>query len=198
MDLSVFLTLANLFKKHGYRLYLTGGSARDYLLKKEFIDLDLTTDATPNEMKEFLLNYDYTYAKFGNVHDKHLDITTLRVEGDYKDYRHPSVVRFTTKLEEDYLRRDFTINALYLDSDLKVYDFCNGLNDLKNKVIRFIGDPNKRVKEDPLRILRAERFMKKLNFTIEPNSLKAMNENKSLLEKLNNNKIKEEIKKHIF
>ena len=198
MTLNKFLDLAKLFKAHGYSLYLTGGSARDYLLKREFIDLDLTTDATPSEMKEFLPNLDYTYAKFGNVHDKHLDITTLRVEGDYKDFRHPSVVRFTTKLEEDYLRRDFTINALYIDMNLKVYDFCNGLKDLKNKVIRFIGDPVKRVKEDPLRILRAERFAKKLGFKIEANSLKAMNDNKRLLEKLNTNKIKEEIKKRHF
>lgn len=198
MILNKFFELAELFKAHGYRLYLIGGSARDYLLKREFIDLDLTTDATPSEMKSFLPKMDYTYAKFGNVHDKHLDITTLRVEGDYKDYRHPSVVRFTKKLEEDYLRRDFTINALYIDRDLKVYDFCNGLEDLKNKIIHFIGDPNKRVEEDPLRILRAERFAKKLGFTIEPNSLKAMNNNKRLLEKLNSNKIKEEIKKHIF
>lgn len=198
MDLTRFINLANLFKKHGYKLYLTGGSARDYLLKREFIDFDLTTDATPNEMKEFLPDLDYTYAKFGNVHDKHLDITTLRVEGDYKDYRHPSVIKFTKKLEEDYLRRDFTINALYIDMNLKVYDFANGLSDLKNKIIRFIGDPNKRVIEDPLRILRAERFAKKLGFKIEPNSLKAMNDNKRLLEKLNSNKIKEEIKKHNF
>lgn len=198
MDLTRFITLANLFSKHGYSLYLTGGSARDYLLKREFIDLDLTTDATPSEMKEFLPDMDYTYAKFGNVHGKHLDITTLRVEGDYKDYRHPSVIRFTTKLEEDYLRRDFTINALYIDKNFKVYDYSNGLKDLKNKIIRFIGDPNKRVIEDPLRILRAERFAKKLGFKIEPNSLKAMVDNKRLLEKLNSNKIKEEIKKHNF
>ncbi len=195
MDLSIFISLADLFKKHGYCLYLTGGSARDYLLKRDFIDFDLTTDATPNEMKEFLPEMDYTYAKFGNVHSKHLDITTLRVEGDYKDYRHPSVVRFTAKLEEDYLRRDFTINALYIDSNLKVHDYCHGLDDLKNKIIRFIGDPNKRVQEDPLRILRAERFAKKLGFIIESNSLKAMSDNKRLLEKLNSNKIKEEIKK---
>ncbi|MCQ2795684.1 MAG: hypothetical protein MJ213_00010 [Bacilli bacterium] len=198
MDLSIFVSLADLFKKHGYCLYLTGGSARDYLLKRDFVDFDLTTDATPSEMKEFLPEMDYTYAKFGNVHSKHLDITTLRVEGDYKDYRHPSVVRFTTKLEEDYLRRDFTINALYIDSNLKVYDYCHGLDDLKNKIIRFIGDPNKRVQEDPLRILRAERFANKLGFIIESNSLKAMNSHKRLLEKLNSNKIKEEIKKHNF
>ena len=198
MDLSSFIALAELFKKNGYHLYLTGGSARDYLLKREFIDLDLTTDATPIDMRAFLPRMDYTYAKFGNVHDKHIDITTLRVEGDYKDYRHPSVVKFTTKLEEDYLRRDFTINALYIDDTLKVYDFCHGLDDLKNKIVRFIGDPNKRVIEDPLRILRAERFAKKLGFTIEPNSLKAMNDHKGLLEKLNTNKIKEEIKKQHF
>ncbi|MCQ2792206.1 MAG: hypothetical protein MJ208_01635 [Bacilli bacterium] len=198
MKINDFFDLAKLFKSYGYCLYLTGGSARDYLLKRDFVDFDLATDATPNEIKAFLPKLDYTYARFGNVHGKHLDITTLRIEGDYKDYRHPSVVKFTTKLEEDYLRRDFTINALYIDMNLKIYDFCHGLDDLKKKIIRFIGNPVKRVKEDPLRILRAERFSKKLGFVIEPNSLKAMNDNKRLLEKLNSNKIKEEIKKHNF
>lgn len=191
-----FLTLANLFKAHGYHLYLVGGSARDYLLKRSFTDLDLATDATPKEMKEFLKDADYTFARFGNVHMKNIDITTLRKEEDYSDYRHPRKVIFTTKIKEDYLRRDFTINALYIDIDLKVYDFCGGLIDLKNKVIRLIGDPETRIKEDPLRILRAERFMNTLGFKIEKNTYLAMKNNYKLIDKLNTNKIKQEKAKY--
>lgn len=195
MDISSFLDLAKVFNQNGYRLYLVGGSARDYLLKRPLRDLDLASNATPNEMKQFLKNANYHYARFGSVRLHNIDITTLRKEEDYHDYRHPRIIKFTQSIEEDYVRRDFTINALYIDEKLKVYDFANGLDDLHNKIIRFIGNPDKRVKEDPLRILRAERFARKLGFMIEPASLKAMNDNKCLLEKLNDNKIKEEIKK---
>ena len=195
MDLSIFLNLADVFSKHGFSLYLVGGSARDYLLHKDFTDFDLATDATPNDMRRFLKDADYTYDRFGNVHYKHIDITTLRVEDEYFDYRHPSKVKFTKDIKEDYKRRDFTINALYIDKNLKVYDFCNGSKDLKDKVIRFIGDPNKRVKEDPLRILRAIRFIKTLGFVIEPKSLEAIQQNKNLLCRLNSDKIKQELAK---
>jgi len=195
MDLSKFINLANLFKSNGYSLYLVGGSSRDYLLGKEFTDFDLATDATPDEMKSFLIDGDYTYAKFGNVHYKNMDITTLRIEEDYLDSRHPSKIKFVKDISLDYKRRDFTINAIYIDMNLKVFDFANGLDDLNNKVIRFIGDPYIRIKEDPLRILRALRFKKKLGFSIEPNSLKAINESINLLDKLNQDKVKMELKK---
>jgi len=190
-----FIELASLFKSHGYNLYLVGGSSRDYLLHREFNDLDLASDATPSEIKKILPTWDYTYEMFGNVHYKNIDITTFRKEENYADYRHPSKVVFTKDIKEDYKRRDFTINAIYIDKDLKVYDFSNGSIDLKNKIIRFIGDPVYRVKEDPLRILRAERFAKVLGFTIEPNSLKAINDNRDLLNKLNKDKISQELRK---
>lgn len=194
-NIQLFINLANLFKSNGYSLYLVGGSSRDYLLGKEFTDFDLATDATPNEMKSFLKDGDYTYAKFGNVHYKNMDITTLRIEEDYLDSRHPSKIKFVKDIALDYKRRDFTINAIYIDMNLKVFDFANGLDDLNNKVIRFIGDPYIRIKEDPLRILRALRFKKKLGFNIEPNSLKAINESINLLDKLNQDKVKMELKK---
>jgi len=198
MDISIFLNLADLFKSHGYNLYLVGGSSRDYLLKRPFKDFDLASDATPSEMKELLKDADYTYERFGNVHYKNLDITTLREEDEYLDYRHPNKIKFTKDIKLDYKRRDFTINAIYIDKNLKVYDFVNGLEDLKNKIIRFIGDPNKRVKEDPLRILRAERFSKSLGFKIEEKSLEAINNNRDLLNKLNKDKIRQEIEKEHF
>ena len=117
------------------------------------------------------------------------DITTLREEGEYLDGRHPSFIRFVTDLETDSKRRDFTVNALYIDPQGKVTDYHGGLEDLKMKVLRFIGDPVTRIQEDPLRILRAERFAKRLEFTLDENAKKAMEENRSLLSRLNPQKI---------
>ena len=195
MDLSKFIELADLFEKHGFKLYLVGGSSRDYLLNRDFTDLDLATDALPSEMKLFLKDADYHFERFGNVHMHHIDITTFRIEQDYHDFRHPFYIKFTRDIKEDYKRRDLTINALYIDKNLKVYDFVDGLFDLENKIIRFIGDPIKRVQEDPLRILRAERFAKQLNFKIEAKSYQAMVDNRKLIEKINTSKIKQELMK---
>ena len=151
------------------------------------------------DMKKFLPEANYHFEKYGSVRIKvdgvHVDITTLRMEEGYSDYRHPSKITYVKEIEKDYVRRDFTINAIYLDEKLNVIDPANGVVDLKNKVIRFIGDPEKRIKEDPLRILRAERFAKKLNFVIEPKSLEATKKYRDLLAKINPEKIKEEIRK---
>lgn len=199
MQKEIFINLAKLFNNNGFRLYMIGGTSRDYLLDIEFTDYDFCTDATPIEIKKFLPNATFTFEKYGSVQLKinglHIDITTLRVEDSYIDSRHPSKVTFTKNIEEDYKRRDFTINAIYIDEKFNTIDFCNGLSDLKNKIIRFIGDPVTRVKEDPLRILRAERFQKKLGFEIEKNSLLAMNNNRELINKLNPQKVKQELKK---
>ena len=196
MNLEVFKKLAKLFNDNNYRLFMIGGTSRDYLLNKEVYDYDFVSDATPDDMKEFLKDANYHFEKYGSVRVKvdnvHVDITTLREEDSYLDSRHPSKIRF---VKEDYVRRDFTINAIYMDENLKVIDPSNGLVDLKNKTIRFIGDPEIRIKEDPLRILRAERFSKKLNFVIEPKSLEAIQKYRYLLDKINPEKIKEELRK---
>jgi tRNA nucleotidyltransferase/poly(A) polymerase len=104
-------------------------------------------------------------------------------------------VIFVKTPEEDYVRRDFTINALYLTAENQVLDYCGGQEDLKNKVIRFVGDPEVRVQEDPLRILRAERFAASLSFTIEAKSQAAIDKYRYLIERLNPAKIKEEERK---
>ena len=159
----------------------------------------MSKDATPEEIKTFLPGADFTFAKFGSVRVKvdgvKVDVTTLRVEEDYEDFRHPGKIKFVKSVEEDYVRRDFTINAIYMDGDFKVIDPSNGLEDLNNKLIRFIGDPEKRIKEDPLRILRAKRFANKLGFKIEEDSQKAIEKLNYLLDKLNPEKIKEEERK---
>lgn len=199
MNKNVFDSVALIFNRHGYRLYMVGGATRDYLLDRPILDYDFVTDATPEEMKTFLPDADYTFSKFGTVRIKvnhvKVDITTLRIEDGYIDFRHPSKVVFTKDIKKDYVRRDFTINAIYMDEEYNIIDYCGGLNDLNNKLIRFIGDPDKRIKEDPLRIIRAERFEKKLGFKIEDETFKAIERNRHLIEELNPQKVQAELKK---
>ena len=146
--------------------------------------------------KKFLPNAKYDFAKFGSIKifedGVEVDITTLRKEEGYDDHRHPKKITFIKDLETDSQRRDFTINALYIDLGGNVYDYHGGLADLKKGIIRFIGDPKIRIEEDPLRIMRAERFAKKLGFEIEEESKKAIEEGRNLLSLLNPNKIKME------
>lgn len=197
--LSLFLELADLYKSHGYKLYLVGGSVRDYLLSIPLMDMDLVTDATPSEEKDFLENAYYTFERFGSIKLKYkdvkFDITTFRKEAGYVDLRHPNVVFFTKNIEEDFPRRDLTINALYLDSDLKVIDFVNGQEDLKNRIIKMVGDPLKRIQEDPLRIIRIYRFALDLDFKVDNKLEEIIYENKELLQRLRKEKISEELHK---
>ena len=199
MNLNIFKSLAKIFKENGFSLFMIGGTSRDYLLKLDVLDYDFVSDATPEDMKKFLPDANYHFEKYGSVRLKidgvHVDITTFRSEGEYLDFRHPNSVKYVKTIEEDFVRRDFTINAIYIDEDMKCIDPSGGLIDLKNRVIRFIGDPIKRIKEDPLRILRAERFKEKLNFEIEEKSLEAINKYRYLLDKLNPEKVKEELRK---
>ena len=197
--ISLFIELVDLFNEHGYQLFLVGGSTRDYLLNIPLTDMDLVTDATPNEVKPFLENADYTFERFGSVKFKYkdvkFDLTTFRKEAGYIDSRHPNVVFFTKDIKEDYPRRDITVNALYLDKDLNVIDYVNGQEDLKNRVIKMVGDPAIRIKEDPLRIVRIYRFKLDLEFTIDKHLEKVIVDNKDLLLQLRKEKILEEIHK---
>ena len=195
----MFKYLSKTFKENGFSIFAVGGTVRDELLGLEVFDFDFTTDATPEEMLKFLPNADSVFAKFGCIKYKgqgfKADITTFRIEENYKDFRHPADVKFVKTIEEDYKRRDFTINAIYKDYEGNIFDPSNGLEDLKNKVIRFIGNPETRIKEDPLRILRAKRFANNLGFDIEEKSAKAIAKLEYLLEKLNPEKVKAESKK---
>ena len=199
MRIEAFDFLKDVFSKNGFRLYVVGGTVRDFLLGKEITDLDFVTDATPEEEMKFIPEADFTFKKFGAVRypykGKHIDITTLRQEGEYNDSRHPSNVIFVKDPKLDYVRRDFTVNAMYLDEDYNVIDFSTGQEDLKKKLIRFIGDPYKRIEEDPLRIARAERFAKTLGFEIEEKTQQAIKDKRDLLGKLNPEKLKEEQRK---
>ena len=179
--LSIFQKFVELFDKNGYSFYLVGGTVRDYFLHKELTDMDAVTDATPEEMKKIIPDANFQFAKFGSVRykfeDVKFDITTLRKEESYLDSRHPTKITFVKDLNEDVKRRDFTINGMYLSHDLKVIDLVGGQDDLKQGIIRMIGNPDNRLKEDPLRIIRAIRFSLDFDFVIEDSLDKAIRNN---------------------
>src|SRR3989344_4964308 len=151
-------TIINKFLEAGYKIYIVGGAVRDLLMGKKISDWDFTTDAKPEEILKLFPNgfYDNKFGTVGiSVQNQIFEITTMRKEGDYRDHRHPSDVSWTNKIEEDLGRRDFTINAMALDSNLNIVDPFNGKLDLEKKIIKAVGDPNKRFKEDALRMIRA-------------------------------------------
>ena len=198
--LQEFKSLANLFKSHGYNLYLVGGTVRDYLLGIELTDMDAVTDATPIQVVQFLPNCDTTFAHLGSLKYKtpngvKFDITTLREESSYLDSRHPSQITFVKDPKLDYKRRDFTINAMYMDADLNVIDYCNGQEDLKRHLLRMVGDPDKRLKEDPLRILRAIRFHLVYKMILDEKLEEAMRDRFYLLNNITDAKIQSELDK---
>ena len=199
-NLELFLKLNKLFSERGYKLFLVGGTVRDYLLGLPLTDMDAVTDALPSEMKEFLPDANYTFERYGSVTIKldkkvKFDITTLRKETSYEDSRHPSKIEFVKDLSIDVKRRDFTLNALYLDSNLQVIDYFGGEKDLKNKVLRMIGDPDLRLKEDPLRIIRAIRFASDFDLSLDSELEMAIKNNVNELQKLNKDKINQDLKK---
>ena len=191
-----FEILKKIFNENGFRLFMVGSTSRDYLLNREIEDFDFVTNAKPEETIEFL-SCDTAFARFGvlraRINDNRVDIVTLREEKNYEDSRHPNKIHFVDDVNKDYPRRDLTINAIYIDENYNVMPISSlGVEDLKNGIIRFIGDPEKRILEDPLRILRAIRFAKQYNFIIDENTKKILRDNMSLVEKLNPAKAKEE------
>jgi len=199
--ISIYLKLFDIFSHNGYSLYLVGGTVRDFLLSLPIDDVDLATSATPEDMKGFLENYqvDYTFQKLGSVkltfEGYKFDITTLRTEKNYQDARHPKKIKFVKTPKEDYKRRDFTINAMYMDEHFRVIDFANGIDDINHHLIRVVGNPFRRIKEDPLRIIRAIRFSIDFDFDIEKRLKRAVKKYANLLAKINVDKIKQDIGK---
>ncbi len=183
-----FRTIVEKLTKKGFVCYAVGGCVRDVLLGKISNDVDLCTNAKPEEVKE-VFNADYRVIETGIKHGtvsvlvegKLYEITTFRTEVGYSDFRHPDKIEFVSELKEDLSRRDFTVNAMACDVNGNVIDYFNGKEDLKNKIIRCVGDPNVRFKEDALRILRALRFASVLGFSIEEETAKAIINNKNLL-----------------
>jgi poly(A) polymerase len=163
--------IAKKLKAKGYLVYFAGGSVRDHLMGKTPQDFDIATTAQPSEVEALFPKTIPVGKQFGVIlvveGEKPFEVATFRKEGGYYDGRHPSEVSFTVP-EEDARRRDFTVNGLFYDPFIeKVIDFVGGVEDIKKKVIRAIGDPNKRFEEDKLRLLRAVRFASTLGFEIE-------------------------------
>ena len=195
------LTAIGLLNNAGYEAFVVGGSVRNALLELPIYDYDMTTSATPEEMKEVFKNYKIieTGIKHGTltIHINHLalEITTYRIESDYADHRHPNSVSFSRNLKDDLERRDFTINALAYHPNHGVIDYFNGIEDLNNHIIRAINDPMKRFDEDALRIMRALRFSSTLNFAIDSQTAKAIHESKELLTMISKERIHDELLK---
>ncbi len=187
------------FNESGYEAYFVGGCVRDYLLNDEFSDIDITTNALPDEVKQIFRKSIDTGIQHGTVtilvNGDSFEVTTFRTEDDYIDHRTPEKVEFVGDLKEDLDRRDFTINAMALDSKGKLYDYHCGEIDLRNKVIKTVNNPNERFFEDALRMLRAFRFSSKLGFEIEENTLKAIKNNAELIKFVSIERIVNEFKK---
>jgi len=192
------------FQNRGFEIYWVGGAVRDLILKRPNFDLDLATSASPAEIKrvarELGLRSFEIGEKFGTVgillQGRRLELTSFRAEKGYVDSRHPSKVRFGVSAEFDAGRRDFTVNALFYDpvsGELK--DFHGGLQDLAKKQLRFVGNAAKRIKEDPLRCLRAVRFATTLKFKIAPADLRAIKKSAALVKKISGERIKQELDK---
>jgi len=187
--------------KTGYEAYVVGGCVRDILRGVKANDWDITTNAKPDEIKKIFTKSFYEN-KFGTVtvltgsKDKTLseiEITTYRIDGKYSDKRHPDKVRFAKTIKEDLARRDFTVNALALDEKNKIIDYFGGQQDLENKIIKTVGNPDDRFNEDALRMLRAVRFACTLNFSIESETFKLIIKNAKSIEEISNERIRDEL-----
>ncbi|MDP3726991.1 MAG: HD domain-containing protein [bacterium] len=207
------LYLAEIYKKlasAGHLLFLVGGSVRDILLYKEVKDWDFATDATPEEMLKLFPEafYDNKFGTVGiPVQDKKtqnapvVEITTFRSESEYEDRRRPKKVTWGKSIGEDLSRRDFTINAMALEftgvlpaiNQTTLIDLFDGQKDIKQKIIRAVGDPKKRFKEDALRLLRAIRLATELEFIIEENTWNELVKDASLIKEISGERIRTEL-----
>ena len=185
------------FYENNYEAFMVGGCIRDSLLSKEPKDYDITTSALPNITESLFEKTIPTGIKHGTITvllDKEpFEVTTYRVEGEYKDNRRPDEISFVTNIKDDLSRRDFTINAFAYNSKEGLKDYFNGLEDLENKIIRTIGDNDKRFNEDALRMMRAIRFASQLDFNIEKSTLDAIKQNKKLLQNISAERIRDEL-----
>lgn len=174
----------------GFESYLVGGCVRDMFLRQVPKDYDIATNALPNEIINVFLDKKqiHTGLKHGTVgivlENQLVEVTTYRIDGEYVDFRRPESVSFSKNIEDDLSRRDFTINSIAYNNKTGVLDFFSGVDDLKNGIIRCVGDPEKRFSEDALRILRGLRFAARLGFEIESRTSKLMLEKRLLLKNI--------------
>jgi tRNA nucleotidyltransferase/poly(A) polymerase len=185
-------------RESGHQAYFAGGSVRDTLLGLPPKDWDIATDAPPPRVRELFPDTQAVGAAFGVILVRHaksvVEVATFRSDGPYEDGRRPTSVRFSTA-EEDAQRRDFTINGLFFDPiEKKVIDFVGGQEDLKNRLLRAIGDPSKRFSEDHLRLLRAVRFAARFSLQIEPKTAAAIRDASPQLKGISPERIGDELR----
>ncbi len=186
-------------EKNGYEAYIVGGFSRDLYLNKKTTDIDITTNAKPSQIKKIFKNYMIKETNYGNItikiNNQEYEITTFRKEENYKNNRHPDKIKYIKNLYQDLQRRDFTINTLCIDSNKQYIDYLNSIEDIKKNIIKCVGNSDKKIKEDSLRILRAIRFATTLNFKLDENLIKAIMKYKKNLISLSQNRKKEELDK---
>lgn len=193
------LKTLKIIEDNGFKAYIVGGFARNTYINKTSIDVDICTSATPKELKKIFENLIMSSFNYGSckvvVDNITIDLTTMRIESDYLDNRRPNKIEYVTDLLVDLKRRDFIMNTLIIDSNNQFLDFLNAREDIDNKIISCVGDANKKIKEDSLRILRAIRFATQLDFNIDLELKKAIIKNKNSLKKLSYYRKKEELDK---
>jgi len=187
----------------GFEAYAVGGCIRDSLMDKEPKDWDVCTSAFPEQMMDVFKNERIveTGLKHGTItillNDSSYECTTYRVDGKYTDNRHPDKVKFVDVLKRDLARRDFTINAMAYNPKTGLVDYYTGQQDLENEIVKCVGNPNKRFKEDALRIMRALRLASEIGFSIDNDTAQAMVDNKGLLSNISVERIAAELNKFI-
>lgn len=193
----------NILKSCGHEAFVVGGCVRDAILGSVPSDWDITTSALPEEISCCFKNYRTinTGLKHGTVtviiNKMHFEVTTYRIDGKYSDNRRPDDVTFTDKVAMDLKRRDFTINSLAYNKE-GIVDLFGGIEDIKNKIVKCVGVPDERFKEDGLRILRAMRFASVLGFDVEEETRKSIHKNKNLLQNISYERINSEFRKTIM
>jgi putative nucleotidyltransferase with HDIG domain len=198
------LAIYDKLQKAKHEVYLVGGCVRNLLMGIPVADWDLTTNATPEEIQSVFPD-SFCDNDFGTVGvklsdedngKKYVEITTYRTEKGYSDHRHPGEVAWGTTLKEDIVRRDFTVNALAIaieHGEINIIDFVDGQKDLQNKILRAVGNPDERFKEDALRLMRAVRFCAQLDFEIEKDTLTAIKKDAHLITHISNERIRDEL-----
>lgn len=185
--------------EHGHQAFIVGGCVRDCILGREPGDWDITTSAVPHEVKRLFSKTVDTGIKHGTVtviiDDSSYEVTTYRIDGEYLDFRKPESVSFTSSIEEDLSRRDFTINAIAYSPSAGIIDPFYGISDIMARSIRTVGNPDKRFSEDALRMLRAVRFSAQLGFSITGNTLESIGKNHRLIENISAERIRDELTK---
>ncbi|MBA8658738.1 CCA tRNA nucleotidyltransferase [Staphylococcus aureus] len=181
MDKSLFEQARPILEQiqdNGFEAYYVGGSVRDYVMGRNIHDIDITTSATPDEIESIFSHTIPVGKEHGTINvvfnDENYEVTTFRAEEDYVDHRRPSGVTFVRDLYEDLQRRDFTMNAIAMDTAYKLYDYFDGQQDINNRIIRTVGIAEERFQEDALRMIRCLRFQSQLSFDIATETFEAM------------------------